>query len=134
MFLEHLSQVRNQAINQPINQSAYTLFLVHLTYSINKAIIIPVLYRPWHQHCIIWVMVMCWNTSSGVSKSLFWRFRIKDEWNSAVIFFWDTTKGKTKNTQLSYLGMAYIWAIWYILERVLLSNCVFVTRHFASDW
>ena len=79
---------------------AYTLFLVHLPYSINKAIIIHVFYRPWHQHCIIWVMDMRHNISSGVSKSLFWKFRIKVELTSAVIFFCGITNKKQIKTQL----------------------------------
>ena len=33
-------------------------------------------------------MVMRWNISSGVIKSLFWKFRIKVECTSAVIFYW----------------------------------------------
>ena len=41
---------------------------------------------------------------------------------------------KRKNTQLSYLGMAYTHAIWYIAESVYLSNYVFVTIHVAPDW
>ena len=53
-----------------------------------------VLYHPWHQHCIIWVMNLRQNISSGVSKSLFLSFIIKVECNSAVIFLWDNTKKK----------------------------------------
>ena len=68
------------------------MFVVNLPYYINKSIIIHVFYCPWHQHCIIWVMDMRQNISSGVSKSLFWKFRIKVECTSAVIFLWDTTK------------------------------------------
>ena len=51
-------------------QFAYTLLLVHLPYSINKAITIHVLYHTWNQHCIIWVMNMRQNKSSSVSKNL----------------------------------------------------------------
>ena len=75
---------------------AYTLFLVHLPYSINKAIRIHVLYHPWHQHCIIWVMNMRQNISSGVRKNVFWTFIIKVGCTSAVIFLWDITEKKTK--------------------------------------
>ena len=118
LFLVHISQRRNQSRYQKIKQFAYTFFLVHLTYFIKKAIIVHVFYRPWHQHCITWVMDIHHNISSGVSKSLFWRFKIKVECTSAMIFLWCITKGKGKNTQLSYLGMAYIYAIWYISESV----------------
>ena len=69
---------------------------MHLPYSIKKSIIIHVFYLPWRQHCIIWVMDMRCNTSSGVCKSLFWKFIIKDKFNSAVILFWDTTKKNEK--------------------------------------
>ena len=41
------------------------------TINIYKASRIHVLYHPWHQHCIIWVMNLRHNISSGVSKSLF---------------------------------------------------------------
>ena len=37
-------------------KNAYALFLVHLTYYFHKATRIHVLYNPWHQHFIIWVM------------------------------------------------------------------------------
>ena len=90
----HRSQRSNQAINHPRNQIAYTLFLVHLPYSINKSLRIHVFYCPWYQHCIIWVTDMRWNTSSGVRKSLFGKLRIKYECNSDVIFFWNITKIK----------------------------------------
>ena len=83
-------------------QCAYKLFLVHLPYSINKAILIHVFYRPWYQHYIIWVIYMHNNISSGVSKSIFWQFRIKSKCNYDVIFLWDITKKKRKNTQLLY--------------------------------
>ena len=92
----HLSQRSNQSINQPRNKSAYILFLVHLPYSINKEIIINVFYRPWHQHYIIWVMDMRRNIKSGVSKSVFRRFRIRVKFTSALIFFWDITKKNVK--------------------------------------
>ena len=129
LFLMNISKRRNRSRYQKIEQCAYTLFLVHLPYSINTEIIIHVFYHPWHQHCIIWVMNMRHNISSRVSKSIFWRFRIKFKFISAVIFLWDIT-----NTQLSYFKMAYIHAIWYISESVYLSNCVFFTRQVAPDW
>ena len=110
---------------------AYTLFLVHIPYSINKEIRIHVFYCPWHPHFIKCVMDMSQNISSGISKSLFRKFRIKVKCTSAVIFLWDITKNK--KTQLSYWGISYIHAIWYISESVYLSNCVFVTRHVAPD-
>ena len=122
LFLVHLYQRIKQARNQPRNQRAYTLLLVYLPYYTNKAIIIHVFYRPWHQYWTIWVTNIRRNISSGVIKSLFWRFRIKDECNSAVISFWDITKKKPKKTQLLYWGMAYSRTIWYISECVLLSD------------
>ena len=62
---------------------------------------ILVLYCTWHQHCIIWVMNMRQNISSGVSKNIFWEFRINVGCTSAVISLWDMTNKKIK-TQLSY--------------------------------
>ena len=50
---------------------AYTFFLVHLPYYINKAIRINIFYCPWHKYFIIWVMDMRQNISSEVSKGLF---------------------------------------------------------------
>ena len=77
-------------------KNAYTLFLVHLPYYFNKATRIRVLYHPWHQHYIIWVMNLRQNISLGVSKSIFLLFIIKVECNSAVIFLWDVTERKKK--------------------------------------
>ena len=123
---------------EPINilekkKWAYTLFVVHPPYSINRATRIHVFYLPWHQHCVISVMDIRHNISSGVSKILFWKSRVKAECNSSVIFLWDIKKKKRKNTQLSYWGMAYIPVIWYISESIYLSNCVFVNIHVAPD-
>ena len=92
----HLPQRRNQARNNPRNQSPYNFFVVHLPYYINKAIIIHVFYFPWNKHCITWVMDVCWNTSSGVSKNLLYKSRIKVRCTSAVILLWDITKRKRK--------------------------------------
>ena len=78
------------------NKNAYALFLVHLPYYFHNATRIHVLYHPWHQHCIIWVMKLRHNISSGVSKSLFLSFIIKVGCNSAVIFLWGKTEKKTK--------------------------------------
>ena len=72
------------------------LFLVHLPYSINKAIRICVFYCPSYHHCIIWVKDMRQNISSGVSKSIFWGFIMKVECNYSVILLWDTTKKNEK--------------------------------------
>ena len=44
-------------------QFSCTLLLVQPPYSIKKAIIIHVLYHPWHHHCIMWVMNMRQNIS-----------------------------------------------------------------------
>ena len=82
LLLVNISQRRKQAIYQKIKQCAYTLFLVHLPYSINKSIIIHLFYRPWHQYCIIWVMYIRHDISSVVSKILFWELRIKVECTS----------------------------------------------------
>ena len=41
-------------------------------------------------------MDMRQNISSGVRKDLFWKFRIKIERTSAVIFLWGTTEKKTE--------------------------------------
>ena len=103
LFLVNLSQRKNQARYQKRKQCAYTLFLVYLPYYINKAIIIHVFYCPWHQHCIIWVMDMRQNISSGVSKSLLWRFRIKVKCTSDVILLWDITNKKTKKYSIIVL-------------------------------
>ena len=96
----HISKRRNQAINQPRNKIAYTLFLVHLPYSINKAIRIHVFYCPWHHNSIIWVMDMRHNISSGVSKGIFLLFIIKFKCTSSVILFWGITKKKTKKDSI----------------------------------
>ena len=127
----HLYQRMNRTRYQKRKQCAYTLLLLHIPYSIRKEIIIHIFYRPWHQHCITWVVNMRHNISLGVSKSIFWKFRIKVECTSAMIFFWYITK---KKTQLSYWVMEYIHAIWYISESVYLFNCVFVTRHVVPYW
>ena len=86
--LANLFQKRNRSRYQKKRQCAYTFFLVHLPYYTNKAIIINVFYHPWHQHCIIWVMNMRQNISSGVSKILIWKFRIKVECTFSVKWFW----------------------------------------------
>ena len=57
-FQLDISQKRNGVRYQKKRQFAYTFLLVHLPYPINKAIRIHVLYNPWHQHCIIWLMNM----------------------------------------------------------------------------
>ena len=67
-FLMNISQRRNRERYHKRKQFDYTLFLVHLPYSIKKAIVIHVLYCPWHQRCIICVMNMRQNISSGVRK------------------------------------------------------------------
>ena len=55
--------------------------------------------HPWHQHCIIWVINLRHNISSGLSKSIFLSFIINIECNSAVILLWDITeKKRNKNT------------------------------------
>ena len=96
------------------------MFLVHLPYYIKKAIRIHLFYRPWYQHCIIWVMDMRRNTSSGVTKSLFWQLIIKDKCNFSEILLWDIIKEKTKKDSnivlnngihlrhIIYLGMCLI--------------------------
>ena len=66
-------------------------------------------------------------------KTLFWKFRINIRCTYAVIFLWDITK-QTKKAQLSYWGIVYIQAIWYISESIYLSNCVFDTIHMAPQW
>ena len=73
---EYISK-RNQTRYQKKRQCAYTLLLVHLTYSISKAIIINLFYHTWHQDYIIWVMNMRHNISSGVRKNIFWKLIIK---------------------------------------------------------
>ena len=78
------------------NKNAYALFLVHLPYYFCKGTRIHVLYHPWYQHFIIWVIKLRQNISSGVWKSLFISFIIKIGCNSAVIFFWEKTEKKTK--------------------------------------
>ena len=92
------------------------MFPVHLTYSINKGIIIHVFYRPWHQYCIIWLMDMRQNISSGVSKTFFLPFNIKVEYTSAIIFFWDITK-KTKKDSIIVLrnGKHPLQMIYFVI-------------------
>ena len=97
MVLINLCQRSNREIYQKRRQCAYTFFLVHLHYCINKEIKIRVSYHPLHQHCIIWVMNTRQNISSAVSKHVFWEFTIKVECTSAVIFLCDITKEKRKN-------------------------------------
>ena len=96
MILVNLYQRRNRARYQKIIQCSYTLFLLHLPYSINKAIKIRVFYIPWHHHCVIWVMNMRQNISSGVIKNVFWKFIIKVGYTSAVIFLWGIANKKTQ--------------------------------------
>ena len=55
---------------------AYTLFLVHVHYSIDKEITIHIFNRPLYQHCTIWVMNICQNISSSLSKNIFWKLII----------------------------------------------------------
>ena len=74
------------------NKNDYVLFLVHLPYFFHKATIIHVFFHTWHKHCIIWVMNLRHNISSGVIKSLFLSFIINVECNSSVIFVWDSTE------------------------------------------
>ena len=52
----NLSQRRNRARYQKRRKCVYTLLLVQLPYSIDKAITIRVFDHSWNQHCIIWVM------------------------------------------------------------------------------
>ena len=94
-------QRRNRSIYHKRQQCTYTLFLVNLPYSINKAIRIHVFYCPWHQHCIIWVMDMPHNISSYVIKNVFLRFRTKIGCTSAVIFLWDIKKKNEKRLNYS---------------------------------
>ena len=94
-----ISDNNNKRLN--IVPGAPTLFF-------HKATRIHVLYQPWHKHCIIWVINLRQNISSGVRKSLFLSFIIKVECNSAVIFLWDITEKKRNKNTLSYSGMAYI--------------------------
>ena len=90
-------ELRNKLANK-LNR--LYIFLVHLPYYMNKSIIIHVFYCPWCQHCIIWVMDMRRNKSSGVRIIIFWKFIIKDECNYSVIFFWDITNKKTKKDSI----------------------------------
>ena len=113
IFLVNLSQRRNQARYQKIKQCAYTLFLVHLPYYINKATRIHVFYCTWHHHCIIWVMDMRQNISSGVGKNVL-EIQNKDWMHFCRDILMGNHKKKRKETKLSYWGMAYIHAIWYI--------------------
>ena len=71
---------------QKRKQCAYNFFLVHLPYYINKEIRIHEFYCLWNQNLVIWVMDMCQNISSDISKNLSWKFIIKVECTSAVIF------------------------------------------------
>ena len=41
-------------------------------------------------------MDMRHNTSSEIGKGLFWKFIIKDKFNSDVLLFWEITKKKRK--------------------------------------
>ena len=63
----NLSKKRNRIRYQRKIQLAYTLFMVHLPYSINKEIISHVLYHPLHQHSNMWLMNMRQKISSRVS-------------------------------------------------------------------
>ena len=116
--LVNISKKRNRARYQKKMKFAYTLFLVDLPYSINKAIRIHVFYHSWHHHFIIWVIIMLQNISSGVSKNVFWQFKIKVGCIFAVIFLWYIADKKPKKTRLLYWVMAYIHAKWYISESV----------------
>ena len=119
---------------QKRRQCAYTLFLVHLPYCINKSIIIHIFYHPWHQHCIIWVMNMLHNISLGVIKDVFWEPRIKFRCTSSVIFLWENTKKKTKKDSIIiFRNGIHPRHMIYISESIYLSNCVFVTIHVEPD-
>ena len=72
------------------------MFLVHRPQMFHEATIIHALYHPWHQHCIIRVMNLRRDISSGKSKSLFLSLIIRFECNSIVIFLWDNTEKKRK--------------------------------------
>ena len=125
MVLVNTSQRRNRERYQKRRQYAYTLFLVHLPYYINKAIIIHVCYCPWYQHCIIWVINMHQNISSGVSKNIFWEFRIKVGCTSVVIFLWGITKKKTKKYSIIVLrnGIHPRHMIYFVIS-ILIKLCV----------
>ena len=126
LSLVNLYQIMNRERYQKRKQCAYTLFLVHLPYYINKAIRIRVFYRPWNKYCIIWVMDMCHNISSGVIKSIFCKLRIKVECNSAVIFLWDITKKKTKKDSILVLRNGiHPRHIIYFGISLLIQLCVF---------
>ena len=118
-FHLYLYQKRNQERYQG-KKFACTLFLVHLPYSINKEIIIHVFYRPCHQHCIICVMNMLQNIYSSLCKDLFLEMHNKG-W---MHLFRDVLMGHNRK-KLLYWIMAYIHAIWYIVESVYLSKLVF---------
>ena len=115
---------RNQAIYQKRKQCTYTLFLVHLPYSTNKAIRIQVFYLPWRQPCIIWMMDMCQNISSGVRKSLFWKLRIKVECTSAMIFLWNITKKNQKNSIIVLRNGIHQLNMIYFGISLLIQLCV----------
>ena len=100
---QSISKKEPSKISEKI-QCAYTLFLVHLPYSINKAIRIRVFYYPWHQHCIISVVNMRQNISSGISKNVFCKFRTKVGCNYAMILLWDITKKKMKKYPIIVLN------------------------------
>ena len=95
----NLSKKRNIVRYQKKIQFTYTLFLVHLPYSINKAIRIYVLYHPWNHHFIILAMNMHQHIPSNASKNPFWKFIIKVGCTSVVIFLWGISNKKRKHTK-----------------------------------
>ena len=102
------------------------LYIVHgaPTLLYQQKIRIRLFYRPLNQYCIIWVMDMRNNISSGVSKSLFRRFRIKVEWNSAVILLWDIKKEKTKKYSIIVLRHGiYPHHMVYLVISLLIQLC-----------
>ena len=133
-FLANISQRRNRERYQKRKKYDYTLFRVHLHYSINKVFRINVFSHPWNHYWSIWVMDMHHNTSSGLSKIIFWKIKNKGQ----MQFCRDILLGhhKEKNEKrLNYHTWEWhtTYFIWYISECILLSNCVIVTRCVASD-
>ena len=143
LVLVNLYQRMNRSIYQKRRQCAHTLFLVNLPYYINKAIRIHVFYHPCHQYCIIWVMHMRQNISSGMRKSVVWKSTIKVRCTSDVIFLWDITKKKPKKpnycieewhastpydifrNQATYPTVCLLLYTWHLTD-----NCI----RFLSKW
>ena len=73
---------------------------MHLPYYFDKETRIHVLYHPWNQHCIIWVMDMRQNISSGVGKIILREIQNK-LW---MHFFHDILLGHHKEKNESWLN------------------------------